>query len=219
MTGVKARAVATIAAALTAGFAAPPAVAQPDVRPVTLGQAQYAGSGCPSGSVNAVLGPDGRRLSVFYQQFLAEAGGATGRPIDRKDCRIAIPVHVPSGFSVSILPADYRGFNALPVGARSTLMIEHFFAGARGQVFSRTFTGPLNADFLIPATVLATSTTWSPCGEDVVLLVIINLTLTTVANREAFSRIDAAVSGIDEGDPRSPSQGEVVWPVIQYRSC
>src|SRR5690606_1233380 len=138
---------------------------QPNPNTISLGLPEHAGTGCPIGTVAAVVSPDGGQLSILYDQFVAEVGGMTGRSIDRKNCNVAIPVHVPNGLSVSVLQVDYRGFNFLPVGGRSTFNVEYFFAGTRGPVFTRTFTGPLTDDYFIPNSLLATAVSWSRCGE------------------------------------------------------
>ena len=96
------------------GFAA---VAHAD--DIKLGVPGYGGSGCPSNSVSATLSPDSKSLSLLFDEYIVQAGGDTGKSLDRKTCNVAIPVHVPQGRSVSVLAIDYRGFNQLPRGARS----------------------------------------------------------------------------------------------------
>src|SRR5258708_1302919 len=86
---------------------------------VRLGNPEYGGSGCPAGSAAVAVSPDARALSILFDQFIAEAGGDTGRSITRKTCNLAVPVHIPQGYSVSIFQIDYRGFNSLPYGAYS----------------------------------------------------------------------------------------------------
>src|SRR3954468_8775829 len=109
------------APAIAAGFclgvlAAAPAFADDVPGGITLGQPIMGGTGCPAGSASAVLSPDGKSLSILFDQYTVQAGGTTGQQFDRKACSVAIPVHVPQGYAVSILQIDYRGFNALPVG-------------------------------------------------------------------------------------------------------
>ena len=62
---------------------------------ISLGVPGYGGSGCPGGSASVTLSPDGKSLTLIFDQFIVEAGGPTGKRIDRKNCDIAIPVHVP----------------------------------------------------------------------------------------------------------------------------
>src|SRR3954467_5616314 len=75
---------------------------------IRLGQPAYGGTGCPGGSASVALSPDQQAISILFDQYVAQAGGSVA--FDRKNCNIAIPIHVPQGFSVSVLAIDYRGF-------------------------------------------------------------------------------------------------------------
>ena len=77
---------------------------------ISLGHPAYGGNGCPNGTASVTLSPDAKSLSIIFDQFLTEAGPSSGRTLDRKSCNIAVPVHVPNGFSISVLAVDYRGF-------------------------------------------------------------------------------------------------------------
>jgi hypothetical protein len=167
------------------------ALAQPQpIAQLTLGLPETGGTGCPEGTVSAVLSPDGTALSILYDTYFAEAGGTTNRSFDRKSCNVAIPVNVPNGISVSILAIDYRGFNQLPQGARSTFRVEYFFAGSRGPIFNRTFTGPLATDYLIENDLIGTAIVWSGCGEDVILRTNSSILVQTAANQQALATVD-----------------------------
>lgn len=158
---------------------------------ITLGQPGYGGTGCPSGSVSVTLSPDQTALSLLFDTYLVEAGGETGRSFDRKNCNVAIPVNVPQGLSVSIIAVDYRGFNQLPQGGRSTFNVEYFFAGGRGPTFTRNFTGPLADEYLIHNELTAQATVWSACGASVNLRTNSSIRVTTQANRQALATVDS----------------------------
>ncbi len=175
------------AVALSAFAAAMPASADD----IALGQPGYGGSGCPSGSVSATLSPDSKALSLIFDEYQVSAGGATGRTFDRKSCNVAIPVHVPNGYSVAVLSIDYRGFNRLPTGAASQFNVEYFFAGGRGPAFRRSFWGSLENDYFINNQLAAESLVWSPCGADVNLRTNSSMRVSTVANREALATVDS----------------------------
>src|SRR4051794_19530380 len=93
---------------------------QVQAQDIRLGQPGYGGTGCPGGSVSATLSPDKKSLSLIFDQFVATAGGNSGRAIDRKTCNIAVPVHIPQGISISVIDVDYRGYIFLPSGGRGT---------------------------------------------------------------------------------------------------
>ena len=175
------------AVALSALTAAMPASADD----IALGVPGYGGSGCPAGSVSATLSPDAKSLSLIFDQYEVAAGGMTGRSYDRKACNVAIPVHVPAGYSIAVLSIDYRGYNHLPVGATSQFNVEYFFAGGRGPAFRRSFWGALDTDYFINNQLVAENLVWSPCGADVNLRTNSSMRVNTVANREASATVDS----------------------------
>ena len=155
-----------------------------------LGQPAYGGTGCPQGTARAVLSSDRTTLSILYDQYEAVAGGPAGRSFDRKSCNLAIPLHAPSGYSVSILAIDYRGFVYLPSGANAVFRVEYFFAGGTGPVFNSTFTGPRVDDFLIGNDLELNALVWSPCGTDVNLRTNSSIRVTTSGNQQAIATVD-----------------------------
>ena len=158
---------------------------------ITLGEPGYGGTGCPGGSVSATLSPDATSLSLLFDSYLVEAGGDTGKSFDRKSCNIAIPVHVPQGYAVSILSIDYRGYNNFPKGANSQFNVEYFFAGARGPVFSQKFNGPKDEDYLIQNKLTAQTIVYSACGADVNLRTNSSIRVTTTKNQQALATVDS----------------------------
>jgi len=180
-----------LALALTLVATAALGVATASAQGITLGEPSYGGTGCPGGSVGVSLSPDATSLSLLFDTYIVEAGGTTGRAFDRKACNVSIPVNVPQGYSVSILQVDYRGFNALPAGARSTFGVEYFFAGGRGPTFNRTFTGSLTDEYLIRNQLVASALVWSACGADVNLRTNSSMRVQTTQNRQAMATVDS----------------------------
>ncbi len=158
---------------------------------IFLGAPGYGGSGCPAGSVSVTLSPDQKALSLLFDEYTVDAGGATGRSFDRKSCNVAIPVHVPQGRSVSILTVDYRGYNHLANWASSQFNVEYFFAGGRGPAFRKSFYGPLDSDYMITNELVADALVWSGCGVDVNLRTNSSMKVNTVNNAEASATVDS----------------------------
>ena len=158
---------------------------------ISLGVPGYGGTGCPAGTVSTVLSPDAKSLSLIFDQYEVSAGGTTGRSYDRKSCNVAIPVHVPNGYSVSVLSVDYRGFNHLPGRGTSQFNVEYFFAGGRGPTFRRSFNGPLDSDYTINNQLVAEAMVWSPCGADVNLRTNASMRVNTYNNAEASATVDS----------------------------
>lgn len=175
---------------------------------IRLGEPSYGGSGCPAGSASAVLSPDANELSVLFDQYIVEAGGNTGKTVDRKSCNLAIPVHVPQGLSVSILKVDYRGYNMLPSGASSQLSAEYFFAGGRGPKTIRDFRGSLDSEYTVSDSLVATALVWSRCGESV------NLRVNSAMQVRTNARRQQAMATVDSTDV----DAKIIYK-LQWKSC
>lgn len=173
-------------------------VAHADFTPndIQLGQPAYGGNGCPAGSASAVLSPDNKSLSILFDQFIVEAGGANGT-MNRKSCNIAIPVHVPQGYSLSIIAVDYRGYVSLPDQARARMTAEYFLAGSIGPRFDKMFVGRTDTDYTFSNDIGVQAQVWSPCGADTTLRV--NAAMLVQTNRYR----DAAMATVDSADFKS----------------
>ncbi|MDB9338483.1 MULTISPECIES: DUF4360 domain-containing protein [Cyanophyceae] len=119
---------------------------------------EYGGNGCPAGTASVTVSPDGQELSILFDKFIAEGNNVRER---RKSCNLTIPIKVPQGFQISFYDADYRGY----VSTQTTgqLRAEYFFAGQRGPVFSRTFTG--ETDYNVRDKLATMTDVWSACGD------------------------------------------------------
>lgn len=175
---------------------------------IRLGQPAYGGSGCPAGTASVTVSPNQKAISVLFDQFVAESGGATGRRIDRKSCNLTIPVYVPSGYSIGIFQVDYRGFNSLPSGSRARFEAEYFWAGARGPRTVQEFSGPLNRSFFVQDELLTRNIVWTPCGDSV------NLRVNASIFNQTNWRNDQTLSMVDSADVT----GELIYH-IQWRRC
>nr|WP_295900967.1 DUF4360 domain-containing protein [uncultured Bdellovibrio sp.] len=173
---------------------------------VSLGEPAYGGTGCPAGSASVTLSPDQTALSILFDNYVAEAGGA--RRVDRKSCNISIPVKVPQGYSVSVFQVDYRGFNSVPRGGQSRFDAEYFWAGARGPRVSRTFVGPYNDVYTLTDNLIASAVVWTPCGESV------NLRVNTSMMAQTNARGEQTLATVDSADITSG----VIYH-LQWRRC
>lgn len=159
---------------------------------IQLGEPGYAGKGCPSGSASVTLSPDNKALSILFDEYYVEAGGR--KRLQRKNCTIAIPVHVPTGFSVSLIDVDYRGYVMVPRGGMARFTAEYFFAGKRGPRFNKTFRGGFDNDYTIQNKIGVFANVWSACGADVNLRV--NTAMLLKTNRQG----DDALATVDSAD-------------------
>lgn len=167
--------------------------AQAEAQGLKLGSPAYGGTGCPAGSASVTISPTEDAISVLFDSYIAEAGGMTGKRVDRKSCNLAIPVLVPQGYSVSIFQVDYRGFNSVPRGARNQFDVEYFFAGSRGPMLRRAFVGPVNDSFSVGDTLIASALVWSGCGASVNLRINSSMmAMTNARNEQTLGMVDSA---------------------------
>ncbi|MCK5897329.1 MAG: DUF4360 domain-containing protein [Cocleimonas sp.] len=159
--------------ALTASQAS---MATPSKNTVHFKAPATAGNGCPGNSTSHAITPDGTTLSILFDKYVAEPGN--------KSCNIAIPVHVPNGFQVSTLKADFRGF----VEGRAELRRSYFFAGQSGPSKRNKLSSRGGKDYLLRDNLLLISNNWSKCGEDVNLR--INSRIRT-KNKRSFVSVDS----------------------------
>ena len=172
---------------------------------ISIGLPEYGGSGCPGGSVAATLSPDGKALSVLFDKYIVEAGRSVGKTLDRKSCNIAIPVHVPQGYSIGIFKVDYRGYTFLPVGARAQFLAEYFFAGARGPVLGKSFNGHIDQDYLITHDLVTEQIVWTPCGTDT------NLRANTSMRANSNRAQEDVLATVDSADISAGLLFHIAW--------
>ena len=128
---------------------------------------------------------------IIYLIGVQELGQGQ-RTFTRKKCDLAFGLKVPSGLSVSLIDADYRGFNDLPRGARATFKRDYFFAGSRGASLTKNWRGARSNDFHIKDRLGVFANVWSACGADVILRSKTAATVKTRRGREAMMMVDSA---------------------------
>lgn len=171
---------------------------------IELGIPAYGGTGCPAGTASAVLSPDNKALTLIFDEFVVEAGGAS-RTLERKSCNVAIPVHIPQGFSVSVIAVDYRGYVSLPVQASARLTAEYFLAGSQGPRFDKMFIGKTDTDYKFSNKLDVNATVWSACGADTILRV--NAAMLVKTNRYN----DQATATVDSADFKTGILYQLQW--------
>lgn len=175
---------------------------------VRLGEPSYGGTGCPAGSASVSLSPDQDEISILFDQFVAEAGGETRRSVDRKACELSVPLHIPQGYSATVIQTDFRGFNLVSRGGMNRLNTEYFWAGSRGPSYSNMYRGPQNEDYFATNGVVASGVVWTPCGMSTNLR--IRATIMTQTNRQ----MEQSMMTVDSAD----ITGGLIYHV-QWRRC
>jgi Domain of unknown function (DUF4360) len=166
-------------------------------QPVEIMGAGYGGTGCPANSASVTVSPDGQKLTMLFDKFIAQGNDPNN---SRKSCNLVIPIKVPQGFQISLYDADYRGYIAPET--KGTLRAEYFFAGNRGPVFQRTFRG--EDSYTVTDSLATVADVWSACGSS--------------ENMRVNASMTARGKGMATVDSFDLSNRGLVYH-IKYRSC
>lgn len=132
---------------------------------ITIDIASVNGTGCKPGSAAVAVTPDKTAFTVTYSEYTARTGGGSN-PLDfRKNCQIALNVHVPQGYTYAIASADYRGFASLNRGATAMQRANYYFAGMSQTAQStHNFRGPLGDSWFANDSTPVSALVYAPCG-------------------------------------------------------
>jgi Domain of unknown function (DUF4360) len=136
---------------------------------VTIRGVRLSGSGCDAAAASAITTPDGKTLSVLFDNYFAEIGQGSENPQSttlKKDCHVLIDVDVPFGYQYAINQTEYRGFAAMPKSAYGLHRFTHIVPGApivsmrEAQLY-----GPLNSNYNVIVTTKPGREVYSQCNN------------------------------------------------------
>jgi hypothetical protein len=165
------------------------------------------GSGCPAGSWDAAISPDGQQFTVSFDQY--EAIVNPGQAIAVKDCTLAIDLRAPGGLTFAVSNFSYKGYAWLDspgMSARQTA--KYYFSGnpIAGVDNSTTMQGPFEDSFDFTDTVA--ELVWSPCGPTRRLNAQTRLVLVNNAQRTGSGIIN---NTSDDADLRVVFHWDLSW--------
>ncbi|GBG77863.1 hypothetical protein CBR_g25795 [Chara braunii] len=103
-----------------------PGLAQiPPFGTVKIEQAISAGTGCPPDSTRSLVSADQRFLTVLFSSFNVSTGNPGGR---RKNCRLAVNLIYPAGFTFTLVTVRFQGYADLEPGVNGTLAAAYYFS-------------------------------------------------------------------------------------------
>lgn len=137
----------------------------PNPEGVYFAEVNANGTGCPAGSWETSLSPDGETFTTTFSAY--EAVVDETKMISVKDCLLAIKLHSPGGLSYSVSQFHYSGYSFLEQGVSGRQFASYYFQGnpvERDEVRS-TLVGPFDDTYLFSDKIeLADAVVWSPCG-------------------------------------------------------
>lgn len=138
----------------------------PVVGSVVIEVVQVSGSGCVPGTSAVAITPDASEVRISFSDYLAQAGPGIKATESRKNCQVALQVHVPTGFTYAVTQADYRGYAVLQKGATARLVASYYFHGmSQTNTATHSFTGPLDDEWQTTDKTDIAAVAWAPCDE------------------------------------------------------
>jgi hypothetical protein len=130
----------------------------------TLRSIDYAGSGCPAGSVQLGIPVSGDLSLIFDGSLRAAAAPSLPFTERRKNCQLTIDLDHADGWQYAVESAALQGYAALESRTSGTAKASFYFQGqAATAVVEGTLYGPTYRSVSI-FDELSGHTVWSPCN-------------------------------------------------------
>jgi Domain of unknown function (DUF4360) len=158
-----------------------------------LGQASFAGTGCPAGSASATTTDDGSVVSILFSEFMVKVAGRT-------NCTVSIPVSVTPGYVVQSAYVQLNGFASLPNNRIGT-NIEIMGLANGGRVAARfsaktNLQGPMMQNFSATHRVIQSLPGRPKCNPNQQIYLSINANIASrIASKDTLFILDSADSG------------------------
>jgi hypothetical protein len=132
--------------------------------PYSIRSISAVGNGCPLFGWTAALSRDGSTFGLKFADF-----APTINPAQKKstaNCRLAIAVNVPIGYSFRVEQFSYRGYVYLEDGISAKLTTTYAFSNdmSKAETLHTTMAGPMDTTFEVDDTTSRTGI-WSPCNR------------------------------------------------------
>lgn len=163
---------------------------------VTFTEVTSAGSGCPPGTTNTRISPDGLVFTMTFSSYVTAVNPSVDLTV--RDCHLNIRLHVPEGRSYAVQSLSYAGFALLQEGVIGRQTASYYFEGhpIPPVESNRTeLTGPYDSAYLFTDEVAEEQRSWSPCGTERNLTVLTRVQLFNSNMRRAGYMNMSAVDG------------------------
>ncbi|KAF8458749.1 hypothetical protein BDZ91DRAFT_742989 [Kalaharituber pfeilii] len=155
---------------------------------------EYAGSGCPAGSVAAVLAVDGSNVAIAFDAYVASVGPDISITESRKNCLINVNLVYPQGWSYTVYTTDYRGYVDLDAKVTALQKSSYFFTGDNKQMDAwSSWTGPFTDDYKFTDTIEKSAIVWSSCKAKTTLNINTQIRVDNKMNKKGSGMITTDV--------------------------
>ncbi|MEV4159797.1 DUF4360 domain-containing protein [Nonomuraea dietziae] len=148
----------TFAAAVLTSAVMTPAVATssvPNPAEAYISSVSASGTGCPPGTWEAAISPDGKAFTVTFSSY--ETFVEPGDAASDKACTLSLNVHTPPGTSLSTVEFSYQGYALMDqAGMSATQSASYDFRGAPvpAQSVRSQLSGPHDGPYLFSDRIL-----------------------------------------------------------------
>ena len=155
------------------------------------------GTGCPAGTWETSLSPDGETFTTTFSAYEAMVDEKT--MISVKDCLLAIKLHSPQGLSYSVSQFHYSGYAFLDQGVSGRQIAKYYFQGApvQSEEARTELVGPYDDTYTFQDTVRTTDLVWSPCGVERDLNVRATLRLMNSGRKDGYINLGSVDANTD----------------------
>ena len=95
----------------------------------TIEKVSFSGTGCPPESVEYSQNKDNLAFSLFFDQYIAEAGRGIPASQSRKNCQVIVEMNFPRHWSFSVIDIEHRGVAELEKGMSGLHKTSYYFQG------------------------------------------------------------------------------------------
>lgn len=170
---------------------------------------QAIGSGCPAGSHNVTISPDGQTFSLLLDNYTASS--TMQNSLARLNCQVKVNLAIPAGWTFSVISAEYRGFAYAEAGTLVTHQALYSFDGSQprnerpgfenGGTFNfraQEFRGPYNDNYYIRHEIDPRTAPWAPCGnQNLQTLFITTYLMAQNLNRSSLVQAQISLDSVD----------------------
>jgi hypothetical protein len=125
------------------------------------------GSGCPAGSWDVDISPDGQVFTATFSQYEVNITPQVPDATLARDCTLAIQLHSPQGLSYAITSFYYSGYAFLEQGVTARQSARYWFQGNPLPPTNSNrvdIVGPADRSFLFQDSIETKDQVYSACG-------------------------------------------------------
>jgi len=171
---------------------------------VSIRGVRMVGTGCERTAADAATTPDGKTLSILFDNYKVEIGQGSENPqltSLKRNCRVLIDVDVPTGYQFGLSQTDYRGFAALPASAYGMHRFTHLVPNQPiASMREAQLTGPVADDYTVSIKQKPGRFVYSPCNQAVQTIELLSeLSVAYLPNKSDRSIAQINLDSVDTG--------------------